>query len=297
MILSLEWVRGPAPVYVEDSIGHFSDTPDFPLRQTKTNQQQSSPLPAARPRTTAPAQESGLGLPPGLRPLHVSVGRQFTLHPDEIESGTVKHTPAPSKRHSAVSFDVNEHADLFSPSRKAGGGLSSAPAKGKISSPSRVRPRLSSTTFAKKPVDVNEAHSRKPSIITTDSHATSSSSLNRPRTRIKTDLRPAQRRSTQVSSFSQPKRHITFKSDAVGTGGDATLSRQSTVARAVTKEVEAAGVGERKRDGIAHFSPSWQATLPHSVSGALPVPEPDHEKKHVATARIAASKDHGEDDV
>ncbi|KXT13482.1 hypothetical protein AC579_8628 [Pseudocercospora musae] len=267
-ILSLEWARGPSPMSIKDSIGHFSDDSPPSLEpnamQTKAMQRQTQ---VTSPNLPEP-QPPGLGLPPDLRPLKVSVGRQFTFHPDEVDAGTVRRKPASPGYEPPTPPVQNQYNDLFSPV-KVTGIATRAPARAHISSPQRARPRISSTTFTKQVPEHNGADPRKLSILTSDSHATSSSSAPRSgRCQNVSSLRPVRRISSQLSPLSTKKRHITFKGENNNTGGDATFSRQTTGARSrnareeqdyllATRKISA----DPKPGSISHTS-SHQKTFP-----------------------------------
>ncbi|KXS97952.1 hypothetical protein AC578_3392 [Pseudocercospora eumusae] len=232
-ILSLEWARGPSPMSIKDNIGHFSDDSPASLKpnamHTSASQRQAK---VTFPILREP-QPSGLGLPPDLRPLKVSVGRQFTFHPDEIDAGTVRRKRASPGHEPRPNLVQNEYNDLFSPIKTTRTATTAPPrARARMSSPQRTRPRISSTTFTRQVPELNGVGSRKLSVLTSDSHATSSSSATRSgRLKNVSSLRPVRRVSTQVSPLSTQKRHITFKRENNGTGGDATFSRSTTGAK------------------------------------------------------------------
>ncbi|KAF7189674.1 hypothetical protein HII31_08994 [Pseudocercospora fuligena] len=281
-IMSLEWVRGSSPMSIRDNIGHFSD--DSPaVLESNTMHTSASQRQANVTSPTSP-EPSGLGLPPDLRPLKVSVGRQFTFHPDEVDAGTVRRKPASPEHEPRTNLVPNQYNDLFSPI-KATGNATTAPVRARISSPQRARPRISSTTFTRQVTEPNGADPRKLSLLTFDSHATSSSSATRSsRFQNRSSLRPVRRVSTQVSPLSTKKRHITFSRENDGPGGDATFSRQTTGAKSRNAQEEQEYLAARtttsaapKPSSISHTS-SLQRTFPATSNGLMTTLQKDDDQ-------------------
>ncbi|KAK0914220.1 hypothetical protein LTR91_024538 [Friedmanniomyces endolithicus] len=178
-IINVEWVKGPTPPAIAArSTQYPSDAPSLPTHTAATEgkqpelcsgpvETQTTPQATKKPRKKS-EQGPGLGLPPGLRrpaatPQPARANKSFTVHPDEIEEGTVRHTP---------NFDPGtspphpgDLLDLFSPVKSAGQAQDfGTPEKRPTTSP-RQRPRISTQTFMKSPI-----------LGPRDSHATSSGS-------------------------------------------------------------------------------------------------------------------------
>jgi hypothetical protein len=76
--------------------------------------------------------------------------RRFTIHPDEVDEGTVRYNPA-SRLANPIAAGQKTYLDLFSPVKPpAREGTQISPAK-RLVSPPRQRPRVSPQTFVKSP--------------------------------------------------------------------------------------------------------------------------------------------------
>ncbi|KAK1055388.1 hypothetical protein LTR74_015716 [Friedmanniomyces endolithicus] len=213
-IISVEWVKGPTPPAIAArSTQYPSDAPSLPTHTTATGEKEpelcSGPVETqTTPQTTAKPRKgsehvAGLGLPPGLRrpattPQPARANKSFTVHPDEIEEGTVRHTPTAHIQASPP--HPGDLLDLFSPVKSAGQIQDfGTPEKRPTTSP-RQRPRISTQTFMKSPV-----------LGPRDSHATSSGSetARQVETSASAKLARLRRASTHVSSVK--KRQISFQ--------------------------------------------------------------------------------------
>lgn len=164
-IISVEWARGPSPKpIVENSIPSIvkelphvsSGNEEKPEEQAKAKQ---SPVPNVNLNTRSRRETlfEHVGLPPELRkpksqtPKQTTTGppRKFTIHPDEIEEGTVRHTPLPQNSKPPPTAK-GDYLDLFSPVKPAETKAIEPPEK-RIASPPRSRPAITSQTFAKSP--------------------------------------------------------------------------------------------------------------------------------------------------
>lgn len=161
-VISLEWAAGPSPTAtaVNGTAIHVVKAAPISVHQVMpehapTTTIRSKAMHSSRRRKVSTPH--GLGLPPALRRPVVSTtaaskmsnapttGRKFTVHPDEVDEGTVRHTPSPHRSH-AMPLPGVGHSDLFSsakPSSKPG----LRTAEKRLMSPPRSRPRLSSQTF------------------------------------------------------------------------------------------------------------------------------------------------------
>ncbi|KAK5135120.1 hypothetical protein LTR08_005645 [Meristemomyces frigidus] len=161
-VISVGWAKGPSPHPVAtNSVGvrDLSDAPTIPLSEaTATKSPLRNVSSTLQPksngrRSTTPLR--GLGLPPALRRPDASAqkqsargNRRFTIHPDEVEEGTVRHIPSPVRRDS-VPRPTGGFSDLFSPVKSPAARLGSPePVGGGLP---RARPRISSQTFIKSP--------------------------------------------------------------------------------------------------------------------------------------------------
>ncbi|KAK0945836.1 hypothetical protein LTR29_002693 [Friedmanniomyces endolithicus] len=213
-IISVEWVKGPTPPAIAArSTQYPSDAPSLPTCSVATEgkqpelssgpvETQTTPQTTAKPRKRS-EQVAGLGLPPGLRrpvttPQGARPDKSFTVHPDEIDESTVRHTPT---AHPGISPPrPGDLLDLFSPVKPAGEAKDfGTPEKRPTTSP-RQRPRISTQTFMKSPV-----------LGPRDSHATSSGSetARQVETSASAKLARIRRANTQVSPIQ--KRKISFQ--------------------------------------------------------------------------------------
>ena len=233
-IIGVEWAKGPSPrpIFTGEGVRNLSDAPTLPLPVATPKR-----LPVSRKsmsvRPKSPARRGTtphrLGLPPDLRRPDTSAqkrsarrDRKFTVHPDETEEGTVRHTPLPKHAHTKPA--AGNYLDLFSPV-KSPSSKPAAPLE-KPTSPIRQRPRLSSQTFVKsedagtKPPN-SAMMARKPELFpSAESHATSTGFSSETETsragksakggrvrRVSTHMSPLKKRTTNVKPFHRP----TFK--------------------------------------------------------------------------------------
>ena len=162
-ILSVEWASGPAPKALDrceekqnleetlmPSVTHLPANPAKSFQAIERIETKSQPplsqhwgnlgLPASLRKTTGVATTSTPG-----------PTRKFTIHPDEIEYGTVRQTPSPKKAEVLPNSRLfYEYHDLFSPVKIRNETRNDEPTQ-RISSPLRTRPRISSQTFTKAP--------------------------------------------------------------------------------------------------------------------------------------------------
>ncbi|KAK0921555.1 hypothetical protein LTR91_003354 [Friedmanniomyces endolithicus] len=214
--ISVEWVKGPTPPAIAArSTQYPSDAPSLPTHSVATEEQQPelhvcsgpvktqlTPQTTAKPRKRS-EQVAGLGLPAGLRrpvttPQAAGPNKSFAVHPDEIEEGTVRHTPAAHPEASRPR--PGDLLDLFSPVKPAGEAKDfGTPEKRPATSP-RSRPPISTQTFMKSPV-----------LGPRDSHATSSGSetARQVETSASAKLARIRRASTHASPIK--KRQISFQ--------------------------------------------------------------------------------------
>jgi WD40 repeat protein len=162
-IVSVEWAKGKSPKPISDSIisTNVDDLPVVFASRDATVGKVKDAGKISKPRSnTARRRETTfehVGMPPALRkPKAVKAGkvqqppRQFTIHPDEVEEGTVRHNPA-SRLADPVAADQKDYLDLFSPMKPpAEENTQKSPVK-QLASPPRQRPRLSPQTFIKSP--------------------------------------------------------------------------------------------------------------------------------------------------
>jgi len=204
-IISVEWVSGPSPRCTHSGTANSTtkiapamQSPNYERAMQTNAQYMSTPKhlsihPALRPSTTNPIASPSLQ------------SRRFTIHPDEAaEDGTVRHTPDGRTGH-AVNSEAGEYLDLFSPVNPFAAEQNRLK-QGKSSSPTRMRPRLSSQTFTQGLVEAKKrtavaSSSRTPKLFpTVDSHATSSGSA----TEVASIKRPVQLRSVQAIKRGSP---------------------------------------------------------------------------------------------
>ena len=159
-IINVEWIKGPSPKPIAENIVAPGGR-DLPGLSFEEHVQQSPTYidTVVSSSTVAIGRRETLfdhvGLPPALRrPKQAEQSnsgpqRKFTVHPDEIDDGTVRHNPKAStaEQESVVEGD---YLDLFSPvkSPKTDGSIAK---KQRVSSPPQSRPRISSQTFVKSP--------------------------------------------------------------------------------------------------------------------------------------------------
>ena len=223
-IISVEWLRGPSPKPIADSV-IACDRTDLPAIITKRGTQEDTALASkqeSKTETNAKTRRGTtfehVGLPPALRKptpqanlSSTGVTRRFTIHPDELEDSTVRHTPLAQSAKAAPS-GTGDYLDLFSP-MKPSEAKEDAPAEERLASPPRARPRISSQTFVKsspsQPVAQQNATGAKPRNLalfpSTDS--VSETALVSP----KNDASPTNRNGTSRVSPLVQKKRISFK--------------------------------------------------------------------------------------
>lgn len=164
-IISVEWSKGRAPKPISDSIisknvnDLSGEAISEGLKAAKDEEVTKVPLPKQNVQGRRETMFEHVGLPPALRkPKDVPNSetnqppRRFTIHPDEVEDGTVRHNPA-SRPVEAGPLDQKNYLDLFSPVKPPDADTELSPVK-RLASPPRTRPRLSPQTFVKSPEPV-----------------------------------------------------------------------------------------------------------------------------------------------
>ena len=158
-IISVEWVKGPSPQPIANSIirrdveAYASVTPRTGTpKNNVANEKAATSVNAATQRKGTLFEH--VGLPPALRKSKDQTGqpttgpvRRFTIHPDEIEESTVRHTPLPKETKAAPAGD-GHYLDLFSPVKQPKA-ETKEPSERRVASPLRSRPRVSSQTFVR----------------------------------------------------------------------------------------------------------------------------------------------------
>ncbi|KAF2486756.1 quinon protein alcohol dehydrogenase-like superfamily [Neohortaea acidophila] len=218
-IISVEWVKGPSPKPVS-SIDAGEVVQAVPCDQPADSQLQKASImleKAESSRNGAPVEY--LGPPPSLRkpatasPHRKASGssRKFTIHPDEVEDDTVRHTPLP-KITGPVLVQKGDYLDLFSPVKPP---EPKAASEQRLSSPPRSRPSITSQTFVKSPeavtaaVDDTLVRRRNLELFpSTDSGPAPNKSPVEGST-------AAKRSSFNNSPFAEPNRRLTFKAQSI----------------------------------------------------------------------------------
>ncbi|RMY74365.1 hypothetical protein D0862_14124 [Hortaea werneckii] len=225
-VISLEWAKGPSPrpVLSNDGVRDLSDAPSVPIRSATPKKQSSHPRRSVTVQPKSQARRSTvtphrLGLPPDLRRSDRKTSarndRRFTVHPDEVEEGTVRHTPS-KQRDSVVPVAAGNYLDLFSPV-KVSNTVPDQPVEKPVNSSPHKRPRISSKTFEKTPEREtsgqtgNPSRSQNPEIRV--STATSTESEMRRKAAGKS---PKKGQTSRQSMYTSPlkKRHISFQQAA-----------------------------------------------------------------------------------
>ena len=137
-IISVEWVKGPSPRRIKETVvaNDASNVPPLSLK----------PAEPGRPRNPTPSAQASVLAPT----------RRFTIHPDEEEEeGTVRHTPL-TARAQLTELGGSEHLHLFSPAQPVTQTFKELPDR-RVASPPRSRPRISSQTFMKSPTSTSPA--------------------------------------------------------------------------------------------------------------------------------------------
>lgn len=160
-LISVEWARGDSPKPISDSIistnaGHQSANLKSATIANEVSETGISSQLKSYPRQRRETTFEHVGLPPALRKPKGTVveggaqpARRFTIHPDEVEEGTVRHNPA-SRQINPAPVAGASYLDLFSPVKPHEETVYGSPAK-RMASPPRSRPRVSPQTFVKSP--------------------------------------------------------------------------------------------------------------------------------------------------
>ncbi|GAB7326085.1 hypothetical protein MBLNU13_g10110t2 [Cladosporium sp. NU13] len=295
-IISVEWVNGASPKGLlsgvpvdERAVQLRSSIAKSPAKATQGSiHKNSTPKhlsvhPALRPSTTNPIASTSMQT------------RRFTVHPDEaMGDSTVRHTPSTHNRY-MVSAEAGEYLDLFSPVNPFLAEKSRAN-RDQSFSPSRIRPRISSKTFAQdmsksKPESARKVFAQMPVINPElDSHATSSGSVN---TSIKRNLalRPAhsmarnsplkaERRRLNSASVRKRPTYQTDTTETVDASvvANAKLLRELRQMGARTASIQASGKtkGKASKDVSSRTEPKELSRPPAPVSATVvdpPLPE------------------------
>lgn len=161
-IISVEWLNGPSPrpiaasVVTGDGPASQSVMPYSPLTQEGTQQARHEATSVSAVRARRATNFEHVGLPPALlRPKektktpNTGATRKFTIHPDELEEGTVRHTSIPNEMR-GPNIAEGPYLDLFS-AVKASPPKAAVALEARVASLPRARPRVSSQTFVKSP--------------------------------------------------------------------------------------------------------------------------------------------------
>lgn len=291
-VISVEWAKGPSPrpIVTGDGQQDATDVSLVPVRKATPKRS-----PAAKPTVSVPPKSQArrsstphrLGLPPDLQRPDFSAqkrsargDRRFTIHPDEAEEGTVRHTPVP-KQTNPVPVQAGTYVDLFSPVKSPSAGVSETYERHTASSP-RTRPRISSQTFTKKlEADVRPApdSTTKPAshelFPPTESHATSTESETaqagnsktaKPRRvrRVSTNISPLKERTT---SFKPVQRQTTRVKDAV-----AVPPNENAKVLADLRKMSGALLGRQPGVVPAAFTSKKPKETPPIIQNPLPAP-------------------------
>ena len=224
-IISVEWAKGLSLRPITDTVmaKNADQLPSVPSEKTipgKPSVTAKQPAAAKQPsQTRRETTFEHVGLPPELRrpaqqvnqPLPAPT-RRFTIHPDEVEEGTVRHTPlAQHTTPKPAPLTKGEYLDLFSPVKPQEAITDEAPVK-RVASPPRARPRISTQTFVKSPEPTSAAQKNsvaKPRNLALFPSTDSGSETVHPSAK-ETDTVHVQQRDDKISPVAQRKR-ITFK--------------------------------------------------------------------------------------
>lgn len=241
-IISVEWARGSTPRAID--LGgverRFSDAVSTDLRPAALKPSgQSQPDPDAKKQSSSPQDDPqdspNQQAPIRSPPVVPAPTRKFTVHPDEVDDGTVRHVPSPQRSRAAIPATTG-YDDLFSPVKADTIKTKKSPKKApreRVISPGRDRPRLSSQTFVKSP-DGQAGHTtadvvspRKVSLAqTAQRHTTSVDSANE-RRQSKPAIPPkSSRRGKPVVTTRSTRR--TSLARVIVPVSDGTTSRNST---------------------------------------------------------------------
>ena len=219
-VISVEWVKGPFPTSTHRRTPPGA-IPELP-HVTRMAQMGSLDSRRAEGDATTTAQlhaslQQDASVHPALRssislvPRNTSGGsiRKFTIHPDEVEAGTVRYTPLaqPSQQIPAAS---SKYLDLFSPC-KPGEAAREQKSEKRLSSPPRSRPAITTQTFVKSPqsvlLDHDDQQSRRRNLALFPSTESDLEAISP--TSIPTPPRP--RPEDTMISIANPTKRITFK--------------------------------------------------------------------------------------
>ncbi|KAK3057982.1 hypothetical protein LTR09_001059 [Extremus antarcticus] len=160
-VISVDWVQGKSPKPISDTIVARGVDPlpeissaDLGTAHVVTGGDSNTRQEAVTQKRRHTTFEH-VGLPPGLRKPRApaqptpQVPRQFAIHPDEMDEGTVRHTPLPRGNQQSPP-NQGQYLDLFSPVKPVGPINDDGELK-RVASPPRSRPKVSSQTFVKSP--------------------------------------------------------------------------------------------------------------------------------------------------
>lgn len=138
-VLSVDWVKGPSPRPISETIiaSGASEIPHVPAQTSRRETKVQSDVPAVISPTKQSTNSTLIST------------RKFTVHPDEVDEGTVRRTPMPENAQ-APPTDKGAYLDLFSPVKATETTVQDTE-KPRVASPGRSRPRISSQTFVKSP--------------------------------------------------------------------------------------------------------------------------------------------------
>lgn len=224
-ILSVEWASGMSPKPISNSIipSDEVELPDLlPEPRLRTGKIEEASASSQHPKNTLTRRETmfeHVGLPPALRrPVRPTsqaaslVPRKFTVHPDEVGEGTVRHNPD-SRQADPVFIAETGYLDLFSPVKPAEGVTVQSPVK-RLASPAKTRPRVSPQTFVKSPEPTTVDHYKpiaKPRNLALFPSTDSGSEMPHPSSSL-----PAGQFHQVASLASSPRgRRITFKATSL----------------------------------------------------------------------------------
>ncbi|KAK5172079.1 uncharacterized protein LTR77_003716 [Saxophila tyrrhenica] len=158
-VIGVEWVQGKSPKQISNTIVARAVDKLPELNKGSTLGQAAwSGTPSTQPAPTQshkPTALEHLGLPPALRKPGMAndrsggAARRFTIHPDEVDESTVRHTPLPASLQPPP-IRQRQYLDLFSPVKPTAASKDESEMK-RVTSPTRSRPQVSSQNFVKRP--------------------------------------------------------------------------------------------------------------------------------------------------
>ena len=283
-IISVEWVEGASPKEIpnrvdvdERAVALQPSITECLAEATQGSIHESTPKhlsvhPALRPSTTNPIGSTSVQT------------RRFTVHPDEaMGDSTVRHTSSTQSKY-MVSAEAGEYLDLFSPVNPF---IAEKTRANRVQSfsPTRIRPRISSQTFAQdlsksKPESAKKVFAQMPVMDpAVDSHTTSSGAVH---TSTKRDLalRPvhstargsplkAERRRLNPASVRKRPRYQTNNTETVDATvvANAKLLRELRQMGARTSSIHASGKMKGKESkGVDSTKGSTELFQPQPVS-------------------------------